>query len=74
MSSIFINDDTLLQDEKDAMHQEMLQDALHEYNMRTDIEYFEEHSAYLEQFRESREGLVKELYKYNLELKPEDFL
>lgn len=53
---------------------ERRQEQLHEYHMRTNLEYFEEYSEHLKQFRESREGLVKELYKYNLKLKPEDFL
>lgn len=41
-----IIDAMLLQDEKNAMRQEMLQDQQHEQLMRKDINYFFEHSNF----------------------------
>ena len=42
---------TMLQDEKDSIRAEMLQDELHERNMRADINYFLNHSK-LHELRE----------------------
>lgn len=33
-------EDTIAQDEKDAIREEMMRDEFHERNMRTDFEYF----------------------------------
>lgn len=40
------DEDYILQDEKDAMREEMLQDERHERFMRTDLDYFFEHSDF----------------------------
>ena len=46
----------------------------HEYKMRTDSDYFEKHSEWLDKFLEARENLILEFRKYGLEYMPEDFL
>ena len=59
---------------RDEMLAEQRADQKHEYRMRTDSDYFEKHSEWLERFLEARENLILELRKYSLEYTPEDFL
>ena len=59
---------------RDEMLAEQRADQAHEYRMRTDSDYFEKHSEWLNKFLEARENLILELRKYDLEYKPEDFL
>lgn len=59
---------------RDEMLAEQRADQKHEYKMRTDSDYFEKYSEWLERFLEARENLILELRKYSLEYKPEDFL
>ena len=59
---------------RDEMLAEQRADQNHEYRMRTDSDYFERHSRWLDRFLEARENLILELRKYGLEYKPEDFL
>ena len=59
---------------RDEMLAEQRADQAHEYRMRTDNDYFEKHSEWLERFLEARKNLILELRKYGLEYKPEDFL
>lgn len=53
---------------------EMKASEHHEYMMRTDDDFFIEHSDYLDDFLTARENFVKELRRYDIDLKPEDFL
>ena len=66
-------DAMLLQDEKDAIRQEMLQDALHELNMRTDIDYFFEHSNF-DQLKEDYDKLHKQMWAYGYYGSLKDYL
>lgn len=68
-----IIDAMLLQDEKNAIHQEMLQDALHERNMRTDIDYFFEHSNF-DQLKEDYDKLHKQMWDYGYYGSLKDYL
>ena len=63
----------LLQDEKDTIRQEMLQDALHEHSMRTDIEYFFEHSNF-DQLKSDYDKLHKQMWDYGYYNSPKDYL
>lgn len=59
-----IIDAMILQDEKDAIRQEMLQDKLHERLMRADIDYFLKNSSF-EVFNEAYNKFLKELRHYD---------
>ncbi len=63
----------LLQDEKDTIRQEMLQDALHERNMRTDIEYFFKHSNF-DQLKSDYDKLHKQMWDYGYYDSLKDYL
>ncbi len=58
-----IIDAMLLQDEKNAMRQEMLQDQQHEQLMRKDINYFFEHSNF-DQLKADYNKLHKQMWEY----------
>ena len=66
-------DAMLLQDEKDTIRQEMLQDALHERNMRTDIEYFFKHSNF-DQLKLDYDKLHKQMWDYGYYDSLKDYL
>lgn len=68
-----IIDAMLLQDEKNATHQEMLQDALHEHNMRTDIDYFFEHNNF-DQLKSDYDKLHKQMWNYGYYDSLKDYL
>jgi len=69
-----IIDAMLLQDEKDAIRQEMLQNELHERNMRTDVNYFLNHSK-LHELREMHHKLSQKALRYGwCDLKVKDYL
>lgn len=59
---------------RDEMLAEQRADQAHEYRMRTDSDYFEKYSEWLDRFLEARENLILEFRKYGLEYMPEDFL
>ena len=59
---------------RDEMLAEQRAAQKHEYKMRTDSDYFEKYSEWLDRFLEARENLILELRKYGLEYMPEDFL
>ena len=68
-----IIDAMLLQDEKNVIHQEMLQDALHEHNMRTDIEYFFNRSNF-DQLKLDYDKLHKQMWDYGYYEPLKDYL
>ncbi len=68
-----IIDAMLLQDEKDAMRQEMLQDQYHERLMRTDINYFFEHSNF-DQLKADYNKLHKQMWDYGYYEPLKDYL
>lgn len=63
----------LLQDEKNAMREEMLQDQHHEYLMRTDIDYFFEHSNF-DQLKSDYSKLHKQMWDYGYYTPLKDYL
>ena len=79
MNSIILNTDEqiieamILEDEKAAIRQEMLQDELHERNMRTDIDYFLEHSDF-DQLKETYDILHQKMWDYGYYSSPKDYL
>jgi len=53
----------ILQDEKDSIRADMLQDELHNRNMRTDIYYFLKHSEF-EELEEMYQKLSQKAWEY----------
>lgn len=66
-------DDSILQNEKDAMREEMLQDERHERFMRTDLDYFFEHSDF-EQLKKDYDRLHKKMWDYGYYDSLKDYL
>lgn len=63
----------IIQDEKEAIRQEMLLDALHEKNMRSDIDYFFEHSNF-EELKKAYDELHKKMWEYGWFGDPKEYL
>ena len=68
-----IIDAMVLQDEKNAMREEMLQDQHHEHLMRTDINYFFEHSNF-DQLKSDYNKLHKQMWDYGYYEPLKDYL
>lgn len=62
-----------LQDEKDAIRDEMLQDEANERRLRTDIDYFFEHSG-LDELKETYDKLHKKMWDYGYYDSLKDYL
>lgn len=64
----------ILQDEKDSIRAEMLQDELHERRMLTDFEYFLKHSEF-EELEEMYRKIDKKAWEYGwLDVRVKDWL